>query len=187
VGWSKGFVLVHEATHTKYAMLDEAKTVDVAYGLGSCTELPLGTWDRSCVPYNKNGAWADANGNQGVVPGSESGHNADSYAFVAAAIYFQEKCGFAIPDPPSTTAAKKRDAWTIEDERSHARDLPVPEPAPLQRRGISSCPYVTDEWVFDGDEGNLGMTGLAHFGDSCKSIPLSVPGYLVCNGRRLAR
>ncbi|KAH7380166.1 SGNH hydrolase-type esterase domain-containing protein [Pyrenochaeta sp. MPI-SDFR-AT-0127] len=105
---SKAAVLVHEMTHTRYAMLYEDPALDYAYGFTTSYQLALGVFDRSCAPWIKNKKTSKilcpkANGEEGVCDEKYSGKNADSFALVAAGIYFSEKCNRAIPLPPLPT------------------------------------------------------------------------------------
>jgi hypothetical protein len=75
---------------------------------------------------------------EGTCDAELSEHNADSWSFVAAGVYFSNECNKAIPTPdPPAAKVKKRD----------------------------SCPIIDDYIVWDGDE-MLSIEGYVHFGDS---------------------
>ncbi|PKX91286.1 putative alpha-1,3-glucanase [Aspergillus novofumigatus IBT 16806] len=149
---ARSAALVHEATHTKYAMLGKPYTRDVAYGFNACWLLPRGLFDRSCAPWAKKQKGQpppriecpnkDENGEtvEGVCPGDLAGKNAESYQFVAAGVYFSRKCGHNIPLPP----------------------LP---PTPSKR--ATTCPNFADYIFWDaiGDD-LVPVTGYVHLGDS---------------------
>jgi hypothetical protein len=46
-------VIVHECTHTAFAMDPEARTFDYGYGSNGNYLLPLGKFDRSCAAFRK--------------------------------------------------------------------------------------------------------------------------------------
>jgi hypothetical protein len=176
VSWGKCTIIVHESAHTSHAMMDGKAAVDVAYGYTDCTLLAQGTFDRSCAKYaDPNKPVCATNGVEGVCDKTMSGDNADTYSIVAAGIYFSQKCGKIIPAPPPRQnpppGVTRRHEDTVSG-RNHSRDLSIGHADPasgarLQRRG-TSCPYSTDAWPFDGDDSELTITGLAHFGDSCE-------------------
>ena len=96
----------------KYLHAFRAK--DYAYGFNSCYQLAQGTFDRSCVPYAKDhkNPLCPVNGVEGVCPPERSSENADSYSFVAAGIYFSEKCNILIPLPPLPAAATQAPVYS---------------------------------------------------------------------------
>ncbi|KAK0660438.1 putative esterase [Cercophora samala] len=105
-------VIIHEASHTRYAMRDNDPALDIAYGFTGCTSLPLGLFDRSCTPYGgrtkkKDGTFSAAlcpnqAGGEGFCNGDMSARNADTYSHVAAGVFFTKECNREIPHPSST-------------------------------------------------------------------------------------
>ncbi|CAG7981019.1 unnamed protein product, partial [Penicillium nalgiovense] len=121
---SRSAVLVHEATHTRYAMLDRPYTRDYAYGFDACWQLPRGLFDRSCAKWVKKPEDLKPNekppriecpvqnGNGKIVEGlcspATARRNAESFQFLAAGIYFTAKTGRDIPLPPTPQSVTKR-------------------------------------------------------------------------------
>jgi hypothetical protein len=158
----------HQRVLTKFD-----RAVDLAYGYADCTALAAGGWNRACSRYanKKKPVCLDENQKEGACEASRSGSNADSYAFVAGAIFFSKKCNKLIPAPPLPPAP-----------------VPAPSAAAVQRLG-TSYPFSTDAWVFDGDltSNSLIIDGLAHFGDSCKSHHASLHVRTQLTGTRCQR
>ncbi|KAF2729342.1 SGNH hydrolase [Polyplosphaeria fusca] len=140
---SRSAILVHEFTHTRYAMLDGEKAYDYAYGLNGNVQLAQGTFDRSCVPYkDKRKVLCPKSGStppeEGLCPAERSGGNADSYSFVAAGIYFSTQCNNQVPMPQGiTTPSPSLSLPNITSTPGSTPSLPVnittlitPEPAP---------------------------------------------------------
>ncbi|KAH8903035.1 SGNH hydrolase [Coniochaeta sp. PMI_546] len=115
--FTRAAIIVHEASHTYYTMRDGPPSIDVAYGYTSCTNLPLGLFDRSCVPYGglkkrSDGTFTPAicpnqAGGEGFCNGDMSARNADTYSHVAAGVYFSRQCNRAIPYPQPVTLAAR--------------------------------------------------------------------------------
>ncbi|KAK2774669.1 esterase family protein [Colletotrichum kahawae] len=163
---SRSGILVHEMSHTSYAMNRDSGSLDVVYGYNGCTALAKGTFDRSCVPYKaqpnkKSNVPPPADKN--ICPRTENGvvvegpcnadlseNNADTYSFVAAGIFFSKRCNKAIPHP-------------------QPQDRPA-SAGGTKRQIITSCP-VSDYVVWDGDDesARTRVVGYAHFGDSYAS------------------
>jgi hypothetical protein len=145
---SRASVVVHECSHTNYAMGgDGTATLDYAYGFNGCSKLAAGIFDRSCVPYAnpRKLLCADPNnpGQEGICGADRSTRNADTYSFVAAGVWFTERCSREIPFPPP--------AETITD---------------------AQCALDKDYIVVDGaedDEDELSIMKYVHFGDSYAS------------------
>ncbi|KAK8026491.1 hypothetical protein PG991_003547 [Apiospora marii] len=100
--WGTASILLHELTHTGYAMGGNKGTSDYAYGYIDNRRLPLGLLDRNCKKYAsqlKGALCPNANGVDGVCAGERSGDNADTYSFVAAGVYFSQQCNRDIPMP----------------------------------------------------------------------------------------
>ncbi|OTA99829.1 hypothetical protein M426DRAFT_268578 [Hypoxylon sp. CI-4A] len=113
---SRSAVIIHECTHTSYAMLDGDKALDYAYGYSGCTQLAQGTFDRSCVSYAKGRVLCpDSDGNESICSADYSGSNADTFGHVAAGIWFSQKCGKDIPLPPPPSV-KMRDCGAGLDD-----------------------------------------------------------------------
>ncbi|KAK3937884.1 Mutanase Pc12g07500-like protein 1 [Diplogelasinospora grovesii] len=153
--WTKSAVIVHEATHTYYAMRDGAPALDIAYGYTGCSVLPSGLFNRACTPYGalkkkKGGGFTtplcpNNDGDEGFCPGDMSAQNADTYSHIAAGIYFSRVCNRDIPYPTGPTVGQ------------------------LEPRD-TSCPFVDDYIVWDGaDDTTQGIIGYVHFGDSYAS------------------
>ncbi|PVH73247.1 hypothetical protein DL98DRAFT_563279 [Cadophora sp. DSE1049] len=89
---TRSAVLLHEMTHTSFAMSFGEKTYDYAYGfiLNCMTKRMPGTPKLLCP---------DASGNEGLCLGTDSAKNADTYSFVGAGVWFTSKCNGPIPLP----------------------------------------------------------------------------------------
>lgn len=127
------------------------RTFDYAYGLTYCLELAAGNFDRTCMTdrlEQKAGSKKQkklcpiVNGRE-ICPGENTANNADTYAFVAAGVWFSTQCktAIAIP-PPATSRIKSRN--TIVSRQS-------------------SCPADSDIILSDGA---IPVGTYAHFGDS---------------------
>jgi hypothetical protein len=131
------------------------RSLDYAYGFTGCTELAQGTFDRSCAPYFKvtgsKPLCPQADDTEGICAAEISAQNADTYAHVAAGIYFSRMCNKVIPYPaPSSNANSKRE---------------------MERRA-DSCPFMDDYVIWDDDnpgDNSIAITGYVHFGDSYAS------------------
>ncbi|KAH4220839.1 hypothetical protein HBI25_051500 [Parastagonospora nodorum] len=175
---SKAAVLVHELTHTRYAMLYEDKTLDYAYGFAACYQLARGLFDRGCVKYknDKKPLCRNAEGKEGLCDERMSEKNADNYALTAAGIYFSNKCNQAVPLPPLPGPL-----FTLEPVSTLIPATPVtsrgvaiasgsPIPKFLRRRGQNEALYarancpIYDDIIFDDPRQEI--VGYVHFGDS---------------------
>jgi hypothetical protein len=158
--------------------------MDYAYGFAACYRLALGVFDRSCVPYKgKNALCPDKDGKEGVCKDEIASKNADNYAFVAAGIYYTDKCKRAIPLPPLPdpifvfNPENKRDVNSAASEiagipvASHtlAANLLLSRITGKQHRNSprqtsDRCEGYDDYIMIDkpGDE----IEGYVHFGDS---------------------
>lgn len=144
---SRAAVIIHESSHTNFAMggEDGSATRDYAYGFTACSKLALGTFDRSCVSYaNPKKLLCESRdnpGQEGLCAPDRSTKNADTYSFVATGVWFTERCNREIPFPPP--------AETITD---------------------AQCTLDKDYIVIDGeDEDELSVKKYVHFGDSYAS------------------
>ncbi|VBB84421.1 Putative Esterase [Podospora comata] len=112
---TRSSVIIHEASHTRYAMRDNDKAVDVAYGYTACSSLPLGLFDRACAPYGglkkkNDGSFTtpicgNNAGGEGVCNGDMSAQNADTYSHVAAGVFFSKECNREIPHPTNNAGS----------------------------------------------------------------------------------
>lgn len=120
---SRAIALIHELSHTNYATaaaVDQVKTPydryhmakDFAYGLGDCLALAKGTFMRA--PGSQRYVFpsgsvycGESNDKGGICPAAVAFINADSYAFLAAGVWFSKQLGKEIP-VPSCTATSKR-------------------------------------------------------------------------------
>ncbi|CAG8112343.1 unnamed protein product [Penicillium nalgiovense] len=104
---TKATILVHEMSHSKFAMgpTDQHQTKDYAYGWESCKELAAGTFNRGCQRYAGLKGFLCANPSEptkdGVCDPDFSARNADTWAVIAAGIFFSDAVGKAIPLYPS--------------------------------------------------------------------------------------
>ncbi|KAF2126194.1 hypothetical protein P153DRAFT_388939 [Dothidotthia symphoricarpi CBS 119687] len=166
---SKAAILVHEMTHTRYAMLWEDPALDIAYGYTASYHLSRGLFDRSCVIYKGTKALCpNAKGQEGLCDAEDSGKNADSYALVAAGIYYTNRCNRVIPLPPAPNPLFTIDPnW--EDSALPAKSSemvgnpvgsPLPSSIPRRRRREDrrkalaarfDCPVYDDYIVIDGN------------------------------------
>lgn len=96
---ARSAVLLHEITHSKFAMspVHSPQAKDFAYGWESCKLLAEGTFNRGCQPYAglKGNLCADPSDptKDGVCNADFSKTNADTWAVVAAGIFFSENVG----------------------------------------------------------------------------------------------
>jgi lysophospholipase L1-like esterase len=141
---------VHKSKRKVQVIDKTPSTIDVAYGFSSSQQLALGTFDRSCAPYARGKALCpNDNGEEGVCNEALSALNADNYAFVAAGIYYSNKCKRAIPLPqlpPPDSRIKRRDD---------------------QKKALAAraeCPNYVDYVIFDDPSAQI--VGYVHFGDS---------------------
>ncbi|KAH6842747.1 mutanase [Chaetomium sp. MPI-CAGE-AT-0009] len=188
--FTKAAVIVHEATHTFYAMRDGPPAIDIAYGFTGCSALPLGQFDRSCVSYgqqklDKKGVLSpalcpDEAGKEGLCPPEMSARNADTYSHVAAGIYFSKQCNRDIPYPSGPGSSREFSAVArgIDPASSSITAGTTAGAGEANRRSRRStttgdapkCALMDDFIVFDGpDENARGILGHAHFGDSYAS------------------
>ncbi|CAO2648048.1 Nn.00g089700.m01.CDS01 [Neocucurbitaria sp. VM-36] len=179
---SKAAILVHEMTHTRFAMLYEDPALDYAYGFSASYQLALGVFDRSCVPYKGDKALCpNSNGEEGVCDKEFSGKNADSYALVAAGIYYTNKCKRAIPLPPLPAPVfifdPNSEASTLPNKALATGEDAIASSLPIsilrrhrrsdERKALAAryeCPLYDDYIVFDGNGEEI--VGYVHFGDS---------------------
>ncbi|KAJ9480771.1 hypothetical protein VN97_g12756 [Penicillium thymicola] len=147
---SRAAVLLHESSHTSYAMTGQIRggqpSLDYAYGYEASRDLALGKHDRSCWLYGQRDALrgkalrgpeiGDNFHSESVCNAKLSKNNADSYALVAAGLYFSAHCHKTIPTPPPSTNAA----------------------------GSDSCPNY--DYVQIDESPILGIDRYAHFGDS---------------------
>jgi hypothetical protein len=110
---TRSAVLLHEITHSKFAMspVHSPQAKDFAYGWESCKLLAEGTFNRGCQPYAslKGNLCADPNDptKDGVCNADFSKTNADTWAVVAAGIFFSENVGTEVPlVPPNPVSAQ---------------------------------------------------------------------------------
>lgn len=119
------------------------RSLDYAYGFNACYKLAHGTFDRSCVPYKgtkpETILCPDENGNDGPCPEDLEIKNADTWSFVAAGVYFSDKCGKEIPLPDLPTKRSVQRSRVMRDVSVKRRD---------------GCDGLDDYIKFDGDEEN---------------------------------
>jgi hypothetical protein len=106
---ARSAIIIHECSHTEFAM-NGPKTLDYAYGFIGCSQLPQGLFDRACARYARPGKVVCPNnaGVEGFCSGQTSIRNADTYAFIAAGVFFEQKCGRPVPYPQLTALLKTR-------------------------------------------------------------------------------
>lgn len=125
---SRAVGLVHELTHTNYATsagADEAPAEyqerysmakDFAYGLPDCLRLAADAFERApgkqVYALPKSSVYCGASAAAGgTCPAAVAMINADSYALLAAGVWFSQQIGTVIPVPActtTTTASSKR-------------------------------------------------------------------------------
>ncbi|KAI9666691.1 MAG: hypothetical protein M1821_004627 [Bathelium mastoideum] len=121
---TRATTLLHEMTHTSFSNNGGRPNLDVAYGVKDCEQLATGLFDRSTTPYSKKGSKRDGvyicskdpdnpQVAQGRCDAELIQENADTYALVAAGIYFSDQC-----DKPLTL-----------------------DPAPVGKRDLLGRPY----------------------------------------------
>ena len=197
---ARAATIIHECTHTPYAMNGEPCD-DYAYGFIGCSLLPRGTFNRACAPYARanDKKCVNAGGGEGFCNGDISTKNADTYAFVAGGVFFEQRCGRPIPFPPLLAGVSKRsiEAAGVANRQTsrYARRNPqvsrevvnanrpsngvrqaqntsnIDAMSELRKgkRQTDSCPIMDDYLVIDGDENAISVTGYVHFGDSYAS------------------
>ncbi|KAL9090871.1 MAG: hypothetical protein Q9165_005079 [Trypethelium subeluteriae] len=132
---TKAVVLVHEMTRTAFGHNSDQHCLDYAYGVGDCisfdvlspsnqtsSSLAANTFDRSKTWYGTEARrfksdkelYCPANedeplGAEGICKPEFSQDNADSYALVAAGLYFSNQCGKILGLYPYPLASKPQD------------------------------------------------------------------------------
>ncbi|KAM0818679.1 putative Lysine-specific metallo-endopeptidase domain-containing protein [Seiridium cardinale] len=110
--FSRSAIIVHECSHTSFAMDPEDRTVDYAYGFNSNYLLPLGKFDRSCAPYKKAGKIMCPDPKdktkEGICDAELSAKNADTYSFIAAGVGYSKLCSRDIPLPAAPSSKLRR-------------------------------------------------------------------------------
>ena len=124
-------VILHEMTHTKFSMKSvpddlAVKAHDYAYGWEACKELAAGTFNRGCQDYKMlKGPLCKVPGSDpamdGICEAKFSAANADTWAVIAAGIFFSEHWKNQIPTITSTDASvnkvsAKRDGCVQHDD-----------------------------------------------------------------------
>ncbi|PYI12923.1 mutanase [Aspergillus violaceofuscus CBS 115571] len=108
---TRSAVLLHEMTHSKFAMktVHPSQAKDFAYGWESCKLLAEGTFNRGCQRYAglKGNLCADPSdpSKDGICDAKFSLTNADTWAVVAAGIFFSENVGTEVPLVPPSSAS----------------------------------------------------------------------------------
>ena len=140
---TKSTTILHEMTHTKYAMTQGEPALDYAYGVNDCKELALGQFDRSKRPYGKgNDKYKNKKQRILFCPSNDDPEkedtcdpedaqiNADSYALVAAGVYFTDQCGktlslesFPLGDPPESSSQRRARDLTSGSLLETRRDI----------------------------------------------------------------
>ncbi|KAI9149590.1 lysine-specific metallo-endopeptidase domain-containing protein [Paramyrothecium foliicola] len=105
---TRAALIIHECTHTKFAMVDTDLARDYAYGFNGCYQLAQGAFNRDCAPYKKKDPKKESDvlcpdpddrlKESWCVPELEM-KNADTWAFIAAGTYFSKECDKEIPLP----------------------------------------------------------------------------------------
>ncbi|KAJ5824724.1 hypothetical protein N7447_007064 [Penicillium robsamsonii] len=119
---TRAAILVHEMTHSMFAMKPTAQSQarDYAYGWESCKELAAGTFNRGCQEYAGLMGMLCANPTDpkkdGVCDANFSEHNVDTWAVVAAGTFFSEAAGKAIPLYPPTAVFTRADSGCIQHD-----------------------------------------------------------------------
>ncbi|KAK6065946.1 esterase family protein [Seiridium cupressi] len=143
---SRSAIIIHELSHTTYAMRYITPSLDYAYGYTDCYNFAAGNFNRSCARYSGSKILCpDANGKEDLCDASHTAFNADTYSFVAAGVYFSNKSRSAIPLPALAESKKRRDLGRRADACNANDD------------------YIA--WDGDGDDA-VAIGGYVHFGDS---------------------
>jgi hypothetical protein len=140
---ARAAVILHESSHVGDIM-GGTPSDDYAYGFTGCTQLARGEFDRSCAPYHspKKPKCPDADGKEGPCDSALTFLNADTWAHVAAGVFFGGRCN---------------------------RDIAFPDISGASAASANHCPFVTDYLIIDGDESLDNIEGYVHFGDSYAS------------------
>lgn len=185
---SRSGILVHEMSHTSYAMnrdsgyvtvfklnrcvyklmltVDMNSSLDVVYGYNGCTALAKGTFDRSCVPYkaqpNKKSN-VPPPADKIICPRTENG------------VVVEGPCNADLSENNADTYSFVAAGIFFSKRCNKAIPHPQPQDRPASAGGtkrqiITSCP-VSDYVVWDGDDesARTRVVGYAHFGDSYAS------------------
>lgn len=107
-------LLLHELTHTTYAMNGQQKALDYAYWVPDCLALALHKFDRSKAWYADPKfppLCPNRDGKEGYCEPELSQSNADSIALIAAGIYFSAKCCANIPIIKAATLRTRREIY----------------------------------------------------------------------------
>ncbi|KAK4083326.1 lysine-specific metallo-endopeptidase domain-containing protein [Purpureocillium lilacinum] len=120
---SRSAIIVHEASHTNYAMLDTDRSKDYAYGFNGCYKLAKGAFNRDCVEYKGGKVLCPDpkdSSKESWCPAELEMKNADTWSFIAAGFYFSKACKRTIPLPPLPQlpgTPPKSSARSTRDER----------------------------------------------------------------------
>ncbi|KAL4861372.1 hypothetical protein BDV12DRAFT_204075, partial [Aspergillus spectabilis] len=177
---SRASTIIHETFHTYFVSV--GKVVgntdagdwlgeDYAYGFDGCYFLKNAVFDRRCYGYkNKpralcpiNPAAPTQDQTDGPCAAEVAEKNPDSYAHIAAGLWFSSKCQKAIPYP------SLKPLPTISTDTATATTRQARGPSPLDTRDDipDSCPAPdNDEIPPPYDDENAAITGHVHFGDS---------------------
>lgn len=132
---SKAGILVHEATHfasvmaglTTAGLMGKHTTAkDYAYGYTSCYELAHHSLYRDCLPYAKvfkDVYCGTSLTDQGLCDMTISVQNADTWAFVAAGVYFTEQLGFDVALPALAETSRTKAPTTAECAATTSKGL----------------------------------------------------------------
>ncbi|KAL8758247.1 MAG: hypothetical protein Q9184_003986 [Pyrenodesmia sp. 2 TL-2023] len=137
------FTMLHEMTHLNYATNSDGvpasenkRSLDYAYDRPDCKSLRDGTRSNAnlCKDFPNN-----------VCPATKSFRNADTLAFVAAGIYWEEQCDKTIAIEPEAGVTENNDP-AFNDDLDAGPDTPDEgdsEPTPSPTIGpLTSCSLV---------------------------------------------
>ncbi|KAF2743859.1 hypothetical protein M011DRAFT_480390 [Sporormia fimetaria CBS 119925] len=153
--FSRSAIIIHECTHTAFAMDPDERTLDYAYGYNANYLLPRDQFDRSCAKWKTRRVLCpDANDpkKDSFCKGEKSAENADTYSFVAAGVGFSKLCkrDIPLPAPPSAKRAaqlQKRacpaDDWIQWDDGPDEEESAESGTCKLDITEIWTCEHPT--------------------------------------------
>lgn len=187
---TKSTTILHEMTHTTYAMTQGEPALDYAYGVNDCKDLALDQFDRSERPYGtgnnkyknkKKGILfcpsKDDDQKEGICDPEFAQTNADSYALVAAGVYFSDQCGkplslesFPVGAPPKFASQRRARDLTSGKLLEARRDILVGN----NTSGNSSCALLP---AADNDFQPDAVFSEDDYGDNSTNITTSSKSY----------
>ncbi|KAJ6437406.1 histone H2b [Purpureocillium lavendulum] len=168
-GRGRAMAIVHELTHTSYIGHPRPRTQDYAYGLVDSMRLAANSFDRSCAvgypptPKPLCPKEGDAQ-KEGPCKEEESEYNADTYKYLVAGYFFENKCGQPIRFPP----LQKRSSIDVDVDVDVRRDTSCPTPSNPEIIDQGPLPGKINGYVRFGDSYASGLGAGTTSGDGCR-------------------